>query len=241
MAPDLNIDIWWNIFPLIWKGRLWNLLGSAYRFYRQYRDDKRNFERINILGIPFFGLQAGLPSGSGKYMPLPEFPDVLFGKEKRPDRIFSTETSLENRLRAIYNSPEEKVFRQEVDQILTEKYEGQPPTVPTNQLLSVEALGILPDKYLEAVVGMFAEVGQPPKTPLLRGNALAPNIYQYVLFGHTHDETEIKISDMNVTYINSGSWTRQYPPPGGGPSRLSYVTICETSSGEVKGEKKTWS
>jgi predicted phosphodiesterase len=100
--------------------------------------------------------------------------------------------------------------------------------------------GIVPDKYVTAVAGMFGPANEPPETPLMRGTALNPGAYKYVLLGHTHDDKQVDLKDLGATYFNTGSWSVQRDAHGKKASRLCYVIIQKDSAGVVAASKSIW-
>lgn len=239
-VPD--IDIWWNIFRVIWERKLWHLLRIAYRFFRQYRKDDRVGEKIDVPGVPFFGAE-GLPiPGALTGKSLPEFPDILFSDGGDPERVFSTDLATENRLRTLYHDPdpENADFKKEVDQILEEKFQGQAPPVPKEMIPDVQEFGLIQDEYVTAVTEMFASPGEEPLTRPLKGDALSDAMYDYVLFGHTHDAKNVSIDHPDATYFNTGTWTMKRDLTGKNVSRLCYVTIKKSPDGEVSAEQDFW-
>ena len=238
--PNVDVDIWWNIFCLIWERRLWNLLRSAYSLFRQYRNDPREFERIDVPGVPFLATPGGLAPMLNTGKSMPEFPDMLFSEKSDPELIFSTDPILENRLRALYHDPSETEFRNEMDKILAKKFPHQAPQVPKEPVAVPPTFGILPDEYVTAVTGMFAPPGKEPQTRPMKGSALDNGSYDYVLFGHTHDEKIIPISGTKPIYFNTGSWTMRRAPSGGNASRLCYTTIWKSPDGNMRAEQKLW-
>jgi len=239
-VPD--IDIWWNIFRVIWERKLWHLLRIAYRFFRQYRKDERVGEKIDVPGVPFFGAEGQPIPGELTGKSLPEFPDILFSDGGDPERIFSTDLATENRLRMLYHDPENAEFRKEVDQILEEKFQGQAPPVPKDPIEPVEEFGLFQqDEYVAAVTGMFANPGEEPLTRPMKGDALRDETYDYVLFGHTHDAKKESIDDPGAIYFNTGTWTMKRDLAGKNVSRLCYVTIRKSPDGKVIAEQDYWS
>jgi len=235
-----NADVWLDSFRAIWQQRLWRLLPFALRLFRQYRNDPRPFERIDVPGIPFFaadGQPASLPV-TGK--PLPESPDILISTSGHPERIFSTDDATENRLRTFYHETGNEEFKKAVDEILDEKFHGQPPEVPSELILSVPEFGIFQDEYVTAIGRMFADPGQSPRVQPMCGHALTTGKCNYVLFGHTHDDKKKELTGLDVTYLNTGTWSVRRDPEGKNVSRLCYVTISKESDGTVKAVQDYW-
>jgi UDP-2,3-diacylglucosamine pyrophosphatase LpxH len=235
-----NADIWMESFTAIWKNRLWRLIEPAYRYYRQYVADPRDFARIDVPGVPFFaaaGPRIGVPV-TGK--PLRDFPDLLFSDRGDPERIFSTSDLTENRLRKLYHDPNSKGFKDEVDKILDEKYQGQPPVVPAGNVPTTADFGLLSDPYATAVEGMFAPVGQRSVTQPLKGSALNRDTYWYVLLGHTHHEKEETFGDSGEKYFNTGSWSVRRSAEGDNESRLCFVIVQKGHDGIVRAEQDFW-
>lgn len=237
-----NADIWVESFVAILKNRLWNLIGPAYRLYRQYRSDPRPFERIDVPGVPFF-----TASGVARHVPvtgktLPDFPELLFGDGGHPENIFSLDVATENRFRALYHDPDNKQFKDEIDKILEEKFPGTRVTVPEQPVLRKAHFGLLPDPYIGKVEGMFAPAGHSPETLPMKGTALNPGKYRYVLLGHTHHEKEEPLSGpgKGTTYINTGSWSVRRDSDGGNVSRLSYVVVKPDSDGKPTAVRDAW-
>ena len=170
---------------------------------------------------------------------MPEFPDLLFSEVGDPEFIFSRDTALENRLRSMYHDPENAEFKKAVDEILKDKFKGQPPSVPQPHPVPME-FGIMPDRYVTAVAGMFAPAGEQPKTPLMKGDALTEGIYKYVLLGHTHDDKKQKLKGLDVTYFNTGTWSVQRDEGGKKKSRLCYVLIQKHADGSVTANQSLW-
>jgi UDP-2,3-diacylglucosamine pyrophosphatase LpxH len=220
-----NADVWLDSFRAIWQQRLWRLLPFALRLFKQYRNDPRPFERIDVPGVPFFAADGQPVSVPVTGKPVPESPDILISDSGDPERIFSTDDATENRLRALYHEAGNEEFKKVMDEILDEKFHGQPPAVPSKPVPSVPEFGIFQDEYVTATGGMFAPPGQSPSVQPMCGHALTTKKYSYVLFGHTHDEKEKKLTDLDVTYLNTGSWSVRRDPEGRNISRLCFVTI----------------
>jgi hypothetical protein len=127
-----------------------------------------------------------------------------------------------------------------MDKILAEKFGSQAPAVPKELVPVPLAIGIFPDKFVTAVTGMFAPLGEKPQTLPMKGSALDKGAYEYVLFGHTHDEKYIPITGTEVFYFNTGSWTMRHAPTGGNASRLCYTTIWKSPDGILRAEQKLW-
>ena len=236
-----NADVWLDSFRAIWQQKLWGLLPLALRFFRQYRSDPRSFERIDVPGVPFFPADGQPVSAPVTGKPLPESPDILISDSEDLERIFSTDDATESRLRALYHEPGNEEFKKVVDEILNEKFHGQLPEVPSEPVPSVPEFGILQDEYITAIGRMFAPPGQsPPRVQPMCGHALTIGKCNYVLFGHTHDEKKKKLTDLNVTYLNTGSWSARRDPEGKNVSRLCYVTINKESDGTVNALQDYW-
>lgn len=235
-----NADIWSQSFVAIWKNRLWHLIEPAYLLYRQYLADPRDFERIDVPGVPFFaagGPRVGVPVTGQR---LPDFPDLLFSDRGDPDRVFSIDDATENHLRKLYHDPSTKGFKNEVDKILDKKYHGQPPIVPEAPIVSTAHFALLPDPYAVAVEGMFAPPGQPSETQPLKGGALSKDTYRYVLLGHTHKDEEKTVGELGVKYFNTGSWTVRRNAHGDNESRLCFVIVRRDNDGTVKATRAFW-
>jgi hypothetical protein len=235
-----NADIWSESFVAIWKNKLWHLIEPAYLYYRQYVGDPRDFERIDVPGVPFFGAvgpSVGVPV-TGKR--LPDSPDLLFSDRGDPDRIFSMDVATENHLRQLYHDPNSKGFKDEVDKILDKKFRGQPPAVPQGLVAPEAPFGLWPDPYATAVEGMFAPTGQPPETEPLKGSALSEDTYRYILMGHTHKEKEETVGDAGVKYFNTGSWTVRRNAAGDNESHLCFVIVQKEHDGSVDAKQDCW-
>jgi UDP-2,3-diacylglucosamine pyrophosphatase LpxH len=234
-----NLDVWWESFRAIWKNKLWHLLEPAYRFFRQYRVDPRPFERIDVPGIPFFAVRgvAFVPT-TGK--PLPAFPDILFSSFAHPDRIFSKDRETENQLRALYHDPENREFREWVDQILKQKFGAEVPSIPASPALGVQEYGLFHDENVSAVEGMFCGPGENPDTPLLKGSGLSDEVYDFVVFGHTHEEKVVRLHQQNAKYFNTGTWSAFRDAKGRNTSRLCYVKITRDEGGTVDAVQQFW-
>ncbi|PKN28090.1 MAG: hypothetical protein CVU64_14805 [Deltaproteobacteria bacterium HGW-Deltaproteobacteria-21] len=236
-----NVDVWLDSFRAIWRQRLWGLLPLALRLFRQYRSDPRPFERIDVPGVPFFAADGQSISMPVTGKPLPESPDILVNDSGDPERIFSTDDATENRLRAIYHEAGNEEFKRVVDEILNQKFHGQPPAVPSEKLLSVPAFSIFLDEYVTAIGGMFAPPGPSPRVQPMCGHPLAKGKYNFVLFGHTHDEKKKELTDLDVTYLNTGSWSVRCDQDGKNISCLSFVTIQRRADGSVEAVQDRWS
>jgi len=239
--PGLQGLSWWNCFQYFWAHHLWRLLKPAWDLWRQYKTDPRSFKRIDVPGMPFFDVEEGKPLPApvtGK--PLPEFPDILLSEGGDPERIFSTDDETENLLRSLYHDPKESGFRESVDQILAEKFHGQPPPVPSEPVMSIPEFGLFHDEYVSAVTGMFAPDDEHPATLPIKGSSLSDEAYDYVLLGHTHDEKKVSLRQLGVLYLNTGSWAAKRDPKGQNVSRLCYVTISKASDGKVKAVQDYW-
>jgi UDP-2,3-diacylglucosamine pyrophosphatase LpxH len=234
LEPKLDEWDWWNAFKAIWEDNLLYLVPPAVRFFRQYRQDPRSFERIDVPGVPFFAAPVPFPVRR-----LPEFPDVLVSDALRTDVIFSTDAATERRLRSLYHDPGHPEFKAAVDEILREKFSGQAPQVPEPEA-AAPAFGLLSDEYVDAVTGMFAPPGQQPEVMPMKGAALNPGEYKYVLLGHTHAEKEVNIPDPGVTYINTGTWTAKRDAAGGNMSRLCFVMVQKPVGQEALAARYYW-
>jgi len=241
LEPNLEIYVegWWNCFRAIWQHKLWRLLKPAFDFFRQYRTDPRPFERIDIPGVPFFAA-SGMPYVSTTGKPIAGFPDILFSEFVHPQRIFSTDNQTEDQLRDLYHDPDNREFREWVDEILREKFGTQAPLVPSTRVLSVPTYGLFHDENVSAVAGMFASPGEAPRTSLLRGSALDDSEYDYVIFGHTHEEQRVPLVQRNATYFNTGTWTIRRDPRGTNISRLCFVRIARGDDGKVNAAQDFW-
>jgi UDP-2,3-diacylglucosamine pyrophosphatase LpxH len=241
MEPkELDVDIWWNIFRVIWERRLWSLLHTAFKLFRQYRGDPRDFKRIDLPGVPYFDAKLGPVPAPVTGKSLPECPDILFSDSADPKRIFSSDLATENRLRVLYHDPQNTEFRVEVDRILIEKYRGQVPPIPSGLLPPAPAFGLLVDDYVKGVSGMFADPGEPPRKRPMKVEALSKAKYDYVLFGHTHEPKSATIEKADVLYFNTGSWTMVRDLSGKNVSRLCYVTIRKSSDGSMSAVQDYW-
>ncbi len=237
-APDL--DNWTNCFQAIMERKLWSLVLPAFRLFRQYRTDPRPFERIDVPGIPFFGAGEQPVAAPVTGKPLPGSPNILFSDRGDPELIFSTDVATENKLRKLYHDSSSAEFKEAIDEILREKYRGQAPKVPTDLVPSMPEFGLFHDEYITAVTEMFAPEGQSPRTLPVKGRALSADVYDYVLFGHTHEEKKIRLSRFNVTYFNTGTWSMKCGLEGKNQSRLCYVTIQKSHDGEVSAFEDYW-
>ncbi len=234
-----NLEVWWESFQTIWRNKLWRLLEPAFRLFRQYRTDPRSFERIDIPGVPFFAA-SGAPYLPTTGKPLSGFPDILLSEFVHPVRVFSMSNETEDLLRALYHDPTNREFRDWVDQILGEKFGIQAPPVPSTRLLSVPTYGLSHDENVSAVAGMFAPPGEAPCTRLLRGSALDDNRYDYVIFGHTHEEKLVPLIQYNATYFNTGTWSVRRDSKGTNTSHLCFVKIAKGDDGVVSAVQDFW-
>jgi UDP-2,3-diacylglucosamine pyrophosphatase LpxH len=241
LEPNLEtyVEGWWNCFRAIWRHKLWRLLKPALEFFRQYRTDPRPFERIDIPGVPFFAA-SGAPYVSTTGKPLAGFPDLLFSDFVHPQRIFSTDNQTEDQLRDLYHDPDNREFREWVDEILREKFGAQAPPVPSTRVLSVPTYGLFHDENVSAVAGMFAPPGETPRTSLLRASALNDIDYDYVIFGHTHEEKLVPLIQRNATYFNTGTWSMRRDPQGKNISRLCFVKITKGDDSHVSAVQDFW-
>ena len=239
LEPKLDEWDWWNAFKAIWEDKnLSHLLRPAVRFFYQYRNDPRPFKRIDVPGVPFFEVSGKLIPVTGR--PLPEFPDVLVSDRLNTELIFSTVPATENKLRALYHNPTHAEFKEAVDEILREKFSGRAPQVPEPQP-TVPEFGLLPDEYVTAVAGMFAPSGKEPETMPMKGCALNPDTYKYVLLGHTHADKEEHLADLDVTYFNTGTWSTKRNAVGGNVSRLCFVIIQKPMGEATRAVRDYWS
>lgn len=235
-----NLDNWMNSFSAIFKQRLWGLLYPAYELFQQYYFDDRPFKRIKLVSIPsvfFEGTSVGVPELE---VSLKEFPDLLFTQRDVAGRIFSTDNRLEQKLLNLYNDPQNYGFTKAVDKILDEKYQSKPPKVPldNNKMLELEFLE--QDACISAVRGMFAARNGTARFRPLKGGILSPEVYKFVILGHTHEEKTEDLSDLNVTYFNTGSWSLHSDDEGNNVSRYCYVTIQRSSSGHIEASQSIW-
>jgi UDP-2,3-diacylglucosamine pyrophosphatase LpxH len=237
LEPKLDEWGWWNVFRSIWERQLWPLVGTAVRFYRQYRNHPDHFKRIDIPGVPFFGAPGTSIPVTGQ--PLPEFPDALISDRLDPETIFSTDPVTENRLRSLYHDPGNAEFKEAVDEILRDKSPHDRIRVPEPSPL-VEEFGIFRDEYLTAVEGMFALPGEEPQTKPMKGGALSSATYKYVLLGHTHTDKKKQLKNLGVTYYNTGSWTVQRDAADRNVSKLCFVTIQKPGGGSVSAQQDYW-
>jgi UDP-2,3-diacylglucosamine pyrophosphatase LpxH len=236
-----NLDNWMNSFSAIWKQKLWYLLGPAYRLFRQYLSDERPFKRIQVASFPsvfFEGRVVGVPSRGEN---LKEFPDLLFTEKTDPKRVFSTDNQVETRLRNLYHQPENKEFKDTVDEILDQKFRGNPPRVPVGPDNTAQLEFLLKDPYISAIKGMFDTQNGTPHARPLKGGVLKPDTHKFVLIGHTHDEKREIFDDLKVTYFNTGSWSVHRDENGNNASRLCYVIIRKSAQGSVSAEQRLWS
>lgn len=236
LEPKLDEWDWWNAFKAIWDDHLFHLLKPAIRFYRQYRQDSRAFERINVPGVPFFAAPGGARPVSKR---LAEFPDVLVSDKLRTDLIFSTDPTTERRLRRLYHDPGQAEFRAAVDEILREKFSGRAPAVPPPPE-EFPVFGLFRDEYEKAVAGMFASPGETPEVTPLKGQGLNPDTYTFVLLGHTHDDKQVDIKDRCATYFNTGTWTVKRNAAGGNISQLCYVIIQKMAGNQASAARYYW-
>jgi endonuclease G len=235
-----NADIWSRSFEAILKNRLWHLIGPAFRLYRQYFFDSRDFERIGIPGPPRLLAERADERVSAKDSGLSQFPDVLFSDLRHPERVFSMDDATENHLRSLYHDPSSAEFKKEVDKILNDKYQGHPPIVPEQVVGAERFFGLLPDRYVTAAEGMFAPDGELPETKFLRGTALSRDFYQYVVMGHTHEDKDETLGDSNVKYFNTGSWSVRKDAKGRNKSRLCFVLVQKELDGSVRAKRDLW-
>jgi UDP-2,3-diacylglucosamine pyrophosphatase LpxH len=234
-----NFDVWWGSFRAIWKNRLWHLLKPAFRFFGQYRRDPRQFERIDLPGVPFFAVpDAPLVPTTGK--PLPGFPDILFSNFADPYRVFSTDRETEDQLRALYHDPDNREFREWADQVLKEKFGAEVPSIPADRALGIAEYGLFHDENVSAAKGMFSRPGERPDTSLLKGSGLSDDIYDFVIFGHTHEEKVVRLHRQNAKYFNTGTWSAFRDAKGRNISRLCYVKITKGEDGAVNATQQFW-
>lgn len=236
LEPKLDEWDWWNAFKAIWEDNLFYLLGPAVRFFRQYRHDPHPFKRIDVPGVPFFAAPGKMPISAQR---LSEFPDVLVSDRPVKGLIFSTDPATENRLRSLYHDPGHTEFKVEVDEILREKFPGQVPQVPEPEPTFLK-FGPFYDEYVPKVAGMFASPGQKPEVMPMKGEALNPNLYKFVLLGHTHADGEVEIPDLGVTYFNTGTWTVKRNAAGGDISQLCFVIIQKALGQEARAVRDYW-
>ena len=222
--PDL--DNWQGYFQLFLKRKLWNLIRPAYELFSQYRTDPRHFERIDVPGIPFFNAGEGFSPNPISGKALPGSPDILFSNRGDPERMFSTDVATENQLRILYHDSGNAEFKKAIDDILNKKYKGQPPDVPVQLVQSMAEYGLFHDDYVTAVTEMFELKGSTKSTKPLKNEFLNNDVYDYVLFGHTHEEKKVVLDSLAVTYFNTAcNWSTMRGPSGQNRSRLCYVTI----------------
>ena len=226
-------------FAAIWKQRLWSVLPDAYRFFQDYLEDDRPFKRIQVASFPFIIFEGEIIGVPNRGENLREFPELLFANRRVPGRIFSMDNDIENRLRQLYHQPD-KDFRKAIDEILNEKFKGDPPKVPQPSAEMAELEFFWRDPYLSAVKGMYGAQDGTPHAKPLKGGILKPDTHKFVLLGHTHDEKETAIEDLGVTYFNTGSWSVHRDENGKNTSRLCYVTFEKSPGGNIRASQQFW-
>ncbi|MFC1834027.1 hypothetical protein ACFL2Q_04750 [Thermodesulfobacteriota bacterium] len=125
-----------------------------------------------------------------------------------------------------------------MDEILNEKFQGNPPTIPSEPIMDRQ-LELFEDKYESAVKGMFASQHGTPQVHPMKGEVLDSDTYDYVLFGHTHHELKRDFCRLGVTYFNAGSWSVQRDAEGNNTSKC-YVVIRKAPEGAVAAEQLRW-
>lgn len=235
-----NLDNWMNSFSAIFDQNLWELFYPAYHLFQQYYFDKRTFKRIKLASFPpvfLEGTSVGIPE---RNVSLLDFPDLLFTQRDVSGRIFSTDNWLEKKMIRLYHDSANSEFRSAVDKILREKYKRRIPKVPDGDPTMLE-LGFLErDPYVSAVRAMFAAGNGSAEYGPIKGGVLKPDIYKYILLGHTHKEKKTKLDALDVTYFNTGSWALRRDDNGNNASRLSYVVIHKSSGGNVEAALTRW-
>lgn len=237
MAPYL--DDWAGVFRALWTKKLGSLVVPAFRFFKQYRQDPRDFKLIDVPYVPFFA-ETGGASKPTTGEPLAGFPEILLSPYDDPGRVFSADPETENQLRALYHDSQDHAFRDWVDEVLREKSGSQPPAIPAERALGAVEFGLFADPQVRAVAGMFSDDGQASAVVPLRGKALDPAGYDYVLFGHTHEEKSAAISTHRATYYNTGTWKARYDTAGRNASRLCFVEVSRDESGAVAAAQRYW-
>ncbi|MBI5248587.1 MAG: hypothetical protein HY912_03760 [Desulfomonile tiedjei] len=235
-----SLDNWMNSFNAIVSQKLWKLIIPAYEFFTQYVTDDRPFKRIQVASFPPIFLEGKVVGVPSRGENLREFPDLLFTEKVDRERIFSTDNEVETRFRHLYHEPENQEFKVAVDEILGKKYRGKPPSVPESAPETVQLEFLTRDPYISAVKGIFGAPDGTPHARPLKGGLLKPDIHKYVLLGHTHDDKEVKFSDLKVTYFNTGSWSVLRDSHGSNASRLCYVVFKKGSQGGITAEQLLW-
>ena len=100
--------------------------------------------------------------------------------------------------------------------------------------------GLFHDEYVTAVTEMFAPKSSTGSTKPLKNEFLKDEVYDYILFGHTHEEKKVVMSNLNITYFNTGTWSTMRGPSGQNQSRLCYVTIKKSQDGKVTAAENYW-
>lgn len=238
-----------------WLRRTLNfkLLAMAIRYYWQYSTDRRVPKRITpfadqpIAETPSTRGVPGHPAAPAL---------LVAGRSARStERFFSADPEMEEFLRGAYDASREvRLAVNEIlaAQGSREGVRGTergtarrrgPQRKPTGRPLSgtprpsTRRRGEVP-KPMGALRGVAATRGiaGPPEDiawaenlfsekPYFR-DRLAPEAFRYVVFGHTHDALERRLSN-GATYLNAGTWAAEDPglpvvvaecPPGGAPT-----------------------
>ena len=239
-APEFNRlypNQWHRTFRWLLQKRRWDLVGSALRFFRQYRKDRRVPQYIDVPGVPFLLTQEG-----GAPHPFEDLPELLFRSEPpSAGSIFSQNATVESTYRRLYATDSE--FRRVMDSYFMETFRALPavgpPSAPAD---AVEPYGVAGgrDRYLSAIQVMFADHDNP-KHPYFRARPLEPESYDYVIFGHTHEKRQDAIPhQQGKIYFNTGTWVTRVDPRGEPAYCRTYVRLERGDGNSVKAFSADW-
>ena len=252
LEPDIDDapERWGDWFN--WLGRYfrWRTLSKAWRWYQDYQGDRR-VHPITIQAALHEAALSVPDAQGGERVVAPEI--LLDGQDLNPNLLFSPDLAVEQAYRHLYQS--EPGFRQAVDQILQQKFAGQPlpslaplPGVtpvnldaPTTMIhpAAGHARSLREGKpIMRNLAGMFSP-GQGPalyRDPQGQRAHLDSQVFKFVAMGHTHEPRWEPIPNYsNKLYANTGTWTTRRV--NGTEAERTVILVEKRANQEVWAER----
>ncbi len=249
-AIDDAPERWGEWFNWLRRHFKWVTIAKAWRWYQDYLGDGR-VDPITI-GESLKEAALAVPDEQGvERVVAPEI--LLNGQDLNPNLLFSPDLAVEQAYRHLYQR--DPGFRQTVDEILQQKFAGQP-------LPSLAPLDGVRPVDLDADMNLIHPVAGPAKSlilgePLMRNLAsmfspgqgpalyrdpqgqrahLDSQVFNFVAMGHTHDPRWEPIPRYpDKLYANTGSWTTR--TANGTETKRMVVLVEKKANQEIWAER----
>jgi UDP-2,3-diacylglucosamine pyrophosphatase LpxH len=249
-AIDDTPEQWGDWFTWLRRHFRWSTISRAWGWYQDYLDDNR-VDPITI-GDALAEKALAVPDQNGVERAVT--PEILLnGQDLNRNLVFSYDLAVEQAYRDLYQR--DSGFKQSIDQILQQKFAGQPlpslaplPGVTpvdldANMKMIYPAAGparslIYGEPLMRNLAGMFTPCQGPAlyRDPQGQRAHLDSQLFNFVAMGHTHESRWEPIPNFpNKLYANTGTWTTR-TANGTGANR-TVILVEERANQEIWAER----